>query len=41
MKPDPRFWTDRKVFVTGGTGFLGYHLVQPFMRLGAQVVAHR
>jgi CDP-glucose 4,6-dehydratase len=31
-------WTDRQVFVTGGTGFLGSHLVQALVERGANVV---
>jgi dihydroflavonol-4-reductase len=37
MQPDPRFWTGRRVCVTGGTGFLGYHLAQLLHTLGARV----
>jgi dihydroflavonol-4-reductase len=37
MDPDPRFWAGRTVCVTGGTGFLGYHLVQQLVSVGAQV----
>jgi dihydroflavonol-4-reductase len=37
MEPNPRFWAGRTVCVTGGTGFLGYHLVQQLLPLGAQV----
>lgn len=37
MQPDPRFWTGRRVCVTGGTGFLGFHLVQQLLALGARV----
>src|SRR5262245_38171150 len=37
MQPDPRFWTGRRVCVTGGTGFLGFHLVKLLHSLGAVV----
>jgi len=37
MQPDPRFWTGRRACVTGGTGFLGFHLVQQLLALGARV----
>jgi dihydroflavonol-4-reductase len=37
MQPDPRFWNSRSVCVTGGTGFLGFHLVQQLLALGARV----
>lgn len=37
MQPDPRFWTGRRVCVTGGTGFLGLHLVKLLHSLGAVV----
>lgn len=32
------FWTDRSVFVTGGTGFVGSWLVERLVALGARVV---
>lgn len=32
------FWQDRKVFVTGCTGFLGYWLTEELVRQGAQVI---
>lgn len=35
--PDPSFWRDRPVAVTGATGFLGSHLVDHLVRLGAHV----
>ncbi len=31
------FWTGKQVCVTGGTGFLGYHLVRQLIDRGAQV----
>lgn len=37
MEPDPRFWAGKSVCVTGGTGFLGYHLVTQLLELGADV----
>ncbi len=37
MRPDPIFWKDRTVCVTGGTGFLGYHLVRTLGEAGARV----
>ncbi|HEV3203391.1 MAG TPA: NAD-dependent epimerase/dehydratase family protein [Gemmataceae bacterium] len=37
MEPNRGFWTGRKVCVTGGTGFLGFHLVQQLLDLGAEV----
>ena len=37
MRPDPAFWFGRTVCVTGGTGFLGYHLVKLLGQLGACV----
>lgn len=39
--PDARFWRDRRVAVTGGTGFLGSHLVAALTRLGARVTVLR
>lgn len=35
--PDPAFWRDRAVAVTGATGFLGSHLVEHLVRIGAHV----
>src|SRR5437868_2829675 len=32
-----RYWADRRVLVTGGTGFLGAHLVKGLIRRGARV----
>jgi CDP-glucose 4,6-dehydratase len=37
-RPDPRFWRDRAVAVTGATGFLGSHLTALLVELGATVV---
>jgi dihydroflavonol-4-reductase len=37
MSLDPRFWAGRDVCVTGGSGFLGFHLVQQLLALGARV----
>jgi GDP-L-fucose synthase len=33
------FWTDKKILITGGSGFLGSHLVQEVRRRGARQVA--
>jgi len=35
--PNPRFWSDKLVGVTGGTGFLGYHIVRELLAVGARV----
>jgi dihydroflavonol-4-reductase len=35
--PNSAFWRGKLVCVTGGTGFLGYHLVQQLLGLGARV----
>jgi dihydroflavonol-4-reductase len=35
--PDPAFWRDRPVCITGGSGFLGYHLALELLALGARV----
>jgi dihydroflavonol-4-reductase len=37
MRPDPAYWTGRQVCVTGGTGFLGYHVVRALGEVGARV----
>ncbi|HEX3148758.1 MAG TPA: NAD-dependent epimerase/dehydratase family protein [Gemmataceae bacterium] len=37
MRPDPAFWAGRTVCVTGGTGFLGFHLVRLLGEVGARV----
>ncbi len=37
MPHDDRFWADRLVAVTGGTGFLGVHLVSQLLANGARV----
>lgn len=31
------FWKDKKVFLTGGSGFIGSHLLQKLVKLGADV----
>ena len=31
------FFKDKKVLVTGGTGFVGAHIVEELLRAGAQV----
>lgn len=35
--PEASFWRDRPVAVTGATGFLGSHLVEHLVDLGALV----
>jgi dihydroflavonol-4-reductase len=37
MQPTVAFWTSKSVCVTGGTGFLGWHLVRQLRELGARV----
>jgi dihydroflavonol-4-reductase len=37
MVPDQSFWAGKRVCVTGGTGFLGHHLVQQLLDLDARV----
>jgi CDP-glucose 4,6-dehydratase len=34
---EPKFWVDKKVFLTGATGFIGKHLVNRLRALGAEV----
>lgn len=36
--PNPSFWRDRSVFVTGGAGLVGSHVVDELLALGARVV---
>ena len=40
-RPDPAFWSHRRVAVTGATGFLGSHMVDELVGLGADVVILR
>jgi len=37
MEPNPRFWAGKRICVTGGTGMLGYQIVQQLLRLGVHV----
>jgi dihydroflavonol-4-reductase len=37
VRPDHTYWAGRTVCVTGGTGFLGYHLVKQLGEVGARV----
>jgi CDP-glucose 4,6-dehydratase len=37
FEPDPAFWSERSVGVTGATGFLGSHLTHRLVELGARV----
>lgn len=37
--PSPSFWANKTVLVTGGSGFLGSHLVERLKSFGANVVA--
>src|SRR5689334_1671179 len=37
MEPNPRFWAGKRVCITGGTGMLGYQIVEQLLRLRAQV----
>jgi dihydroflavonol-4-reductase len=39
MQASPSFWAARPVCVTGGSGFLGFHLVHQLVALGARVRA--
>ena len=39
MKPSGTFWTQRRVLVTGGTGFLGGYVVDRLRTSGASVIA--
>jgi dihydroflavonol-4-reductase len=38
VSANPHFWAGKRVCVTGGGGFLGYHLVRQLRALGAHVV---
>jgi dihydroflavonol-4-reductase len=37
MDPNPRFWAGKRVCVTGGTGMLGFQIVDQLLGLGARV----
>jgi len=39
--PTSTFWSGRRVFVTGGSGFLGSHVVERLRDVGAHVIAPR
>jgi CDP-glucose 4,6-dehydratase len=40
MKPTPNdFWLDRRVFITGATGMVGFWLVKDLLAAGARVIA--
>jgi dihydroflavonol-4-reductase len=37
MRPNPDYWRDKRVCVTGGTGFLGWHVARLLLPLARQV----
>ena len=37
MKIDREFWNGKRIFITGGTGFIGSHLTSKLVSLGAIV----